>query len=253
MISVLTYHQIDHVEPADDPLGISVTPESFSEQMTYLHNNDFTCLSLSEAVTYWETKKTPPTKAFILTFDDGYRDLYTTVYPILEPLGFTATIFLVADQVGGHSNWVGQGSQPLLNWNEIHELRSAGFTFDSHTLSHRRLTTLDEAEVTREVKQSKEIIEQNLGEEVNFISYPYNDHNPRIQDIVASSGYRAACAGERQPWNLYNIWRMRCEKKDTLRRFSWKARGSQYHIIRLRQHPLIHSTGRQVKKFLLRK
>jgi peptidoglycan/xylan/chitin deacetylase (PgdA/CDA1 family) len=251
MLSVLMYHQIDDVSSEADPNGYSVTPEMFARQMRYLHENGYRCFSLDDALHYWQTGEPEPQKAFVLTFDDGFRDLYTTVQPILEPLDFTATIFLVVDQIGGNSQWRGQVPQPLLSWSEIRELRGSGFTFGSHTLNHPKLSTLDDEQAFKEIKHSKDQLEQNLGEAITLFSYPYSDFDARIQNLVAASGYKIACGEGRQEWGLFNIWRTQCFKYDTMRAFIWKAQGLHYHFFRFRQNSWIYPIGRRIKRLVL--
>ena len=91
------YHQIAEVPEAYDPLRHAMPLSRFKQQMNYLYRANFHCLHLKDAVRQWRKGLHPLSssapKRFVITFDDGYRDLYTTVWPILKRLGFTATIF----------------------------------------------------------------------------------------------------------------------------------------------------------------
>jgi len=248
MISVLMYHQVDSESVESNPAGFAVTPTMFEKHMSHLYRNGYQCLSLSAAVDCWEQGKAEPKKAFVLTFDDGFQDIYTTAYPILQKFGFTATVFLVADQMDGLSHWQGQSPQQLLTWDEIRELRQAGMTFGSHTLTHAFLADLSDAEATREISLSKDKIEQQLGEKIDFLAYPYSSLDLRIQRIVQESGYRAACSGNDLDWNLFNIWRAICHNRDSLQVYDFKAHGWYRYVIELRQNDFIRSVARGVKR-----
>ncbi len=238
MIPILMYHQIAAVQQDKDPIGIALTPEKFEQQMQYLYKNSYRCLHLSEAGNYWKRGLDLPKKSFVLTFDDGYRDIYTTVWPILDRFGFTATIFLVAEQVGKQSDWQGQSdylSAPLMSWSEIREMVRYGFAFGNHTLTHLRLPTLNDKQAKREIVHSKNIIEDKMGVEINLFSYPYTAYDIRIQQIVENSGHILACGGDRGQWGLFNIWRTECFGDDSLHKFVLKAKGLYQRKIWLRE------------------
>ena len=65
----------------------------------------------------------------------------------------------------------------------------------SHTLTHAKLTTLNNSEIYNELKNSKEIIEKKIGKKVNFLAYPYgsqNEVNDNIIQIAKQVGYEMA-------------------------------------------------------------
>jgi peptidoglycan/xylan/chitin deacetylase (PgdA/CDA1 family) len=219
----------------------------FERHMDYLHRNGYQCLGLGEAVSIITENRPQPKRSFVLTFDDGFRDLYTTVWPILDRYGFTATIFFVAGCAGQPSNWEGQSgpmAAPLMTWAEARDMVEAGFTFASHTVSHPRLPTLDRAAARREIQESKHMLEDQLGAAVDFFSYPYSAHDDAIRQMVAESGYTAACGGDRGTWGVFNLWRAQCGSHDNNLSFALKARGTYYHFFRLRQQPLLRKTVR---------
>jgi peptidoglycan/xylan/chitin deacetylase (PgdA/CDA1 family) len=240
MLTILAYHQIAQVPAEHDPSGLTVSPSRFAQQMAYLYTAGYQSLSLQDALHYWQTGRRPPRKSFVLTFDDGYQDVSTTVWPILKRFGFTATIFLVAGRVGGESAWKKQRgtlAAPLMSWTAIREMQQAGFTFGNHTLSHAYLPALDDRQVREEITHAKAILADQLGTPAPFFCYPYNASDARIQRLVAESGYQAACSHDRGKWSLYNIWRVTCRRDDTLWSFAWKVSNWQQRLIWLRQQP----------------
>lgn len=238
MIPILLYHQIAEVPAEHDPQRLAVTPEQFERQMAYLRRTGYRCLPLTEAVHRLHHGLSLPKKSFVITFDDGYRDIYTTVWPILDRFGFTATVFLVADRTDCLSDWEGQSglaAAPLLSWAEARELASLGITFGGHTLTHPRLTLLDDEQAMIEVRQAKVLMEDNLGRGVKFFSYPYHNYDVRIQGIVTEAGYDAACGGRRGRWGFFNLWRVDCERDDSQRSFTLKASGRYHQYTWLRE------------------
>ena len=53
-----------------------------------------------------------PGKWLALTFDDGYQDFADAAWPLLQRYGFSATVFLVTDHVGGHAEWDREYGEP---------------------------------------------------------------------------------------------------------------------------------------------
>lgn len=257
MTSILLYHQIAHLPAEQDPMGLAISPQVFEQQMAYLYGAGYQCLSLGEAVKRFRAGTPSPRKAIVITFDDGFRDLYSTIWPILHRFNFTATIFLVAGCAGCNSDWEGQNGNyavPLLDWSEVRELAQAGFTFASHTVSHPHLTELSDEQVKYEVQQSKAMMEDQLEMEVNLFSYPYSSQNSRIQHIVAESGYIAACGVDRGDWGLFNLWRAQCTSSDSLFSFALKASGWYHRLIWIREqcraYPLLYRSGQRLKHLL---
>ena len=255
MLPILMYHSIAQVPEQYDPLGLAVPRKLFEQQMAALYRAGYRCLSLSDAVRRWRGGLSQPRKSFVLTFDDGYQNLYTEAWPILERYGFTATVFLVVGRMGRQSDWgqqVGPAATRLLSWAEARELSRLGVAFGSHTLTHPRLTLLDDARAEHEIRQSKALIEEHLGVGACLFSYPYGEFDTRIQRMVVESGYTAACGVDRGPWGLLNLWRAQCSSGTTLRAFGCKARGWHHRLIWLREQSCLRRPLRYVVRALKR-
>lgn len=222
------YHQVAEVPREIDPLGLAMPPDQFEQQMGYLADKGFRCLSLAEAVQYLQNDRHTPARSFVLTFDDGYKDVHSMACPILEKFGFTATVFLVASRMSSMSNWWGKDgarSGQLMAWEEAGDLAKRGFILGSHTRSHPFLNKLDDQAAFSELRSSKLLLEDKLGLRIDFFSFPYSDASDRVEGLVKAAGYIAACAGDTGPWSLFHLWRVPCLNGDTLFSFALKANG----------------------------
>ena len=228
MIPILMYHQVAEIPSKQDPFGLAVPPDQFEQQMSYLARNAYRCLTLTEAVQHLRKGRRELDRAFVLTFDDGYQDIHSKASPIMERFGFTATVFLVAGCMCSLSNWSGQEgacSGLLLSWAEARDLARRGFTLGSHTLSHPRLSLQDDQSAFEEIWNSRVLLQDQLDMQVDLFSYPYSNSDARIERLVESAGYTAACAGDSGPWSVFHLWRVPCLRYDTTLSFSLKASG----------------------------
>lgn len=95
-IIILSYHRIN--ESVNDPLGMSVSPSLFEKQLRCL-KRFFWPISLNKAIELIKSNKRLNKNYFVITFDDGYFDNYSSAYPILKQYGIPATIFITVDPI----------------------------------------------------------------------------------------------------------------------------------------------------------
>lgn len=188
---VLLYHRIGLPRITSLVAGQYVAPALFRSQQASLIADGWQCVSLQQAA----FGKNEDRNRFVLTFDDAYCSVYEHAYPALLKLGLTATIYVVAEQIGGCNQWdyrKGDCREPLMTLDQIREMADHGFEIGSHTLSHPRLTSLDDKQLNRELKDSKQRLEDMLGRAVPSLSYPYGDHDQRVIAAARAAGYTNA-------------------------------------------------------------
>jgi peptidoglycan/xylan/chitin deacetylase (PgdA/CDA1 family) len=188
---ILTYHSISE---GDSPLKTS--PKLFTEQMKWLGTN-VRVAPLAEVVVALAERKALPERTVALTFDDGFRDFYSSAAPVLRRFGLPATIFLPTGYCGRTNGWLGQpqwvAEEALLDWQQVAGLAHNGFSFGAHSVNHLVLPALSVDEAEREIAGSKAQIEEHTGERVDLFAYPYGRWSPAVRDIV-SRHYRGACS-----------------------------------------------------------
>lgn len=81
----------------------------------------------------------------------------------------------------------------------MREMAQAGIEFGSHTITHANLTQITSTVASKEIAQSKDILEQMLGDKVVSFAYPFSALNSDLKRVVRESGYRYAVAGDRGP------------------------------------------------------
>ncbi len=180
-VPILAYHMVGLEEER-----YSVSVEEFDRQMDYLAKKGYTAVSLQELADWFAGKTVLPPRPVVITFDDGYNDNYLLALPIMEKHGMKGTVFVVAGQVG-------QGQ--YLSWDQIRALQERGTEIGSHTMNHVALSGSDKAGQFREVAESKQLLERELGLPVVFLAYPYGKFTAETVAVLQEAGYRGACAG----------------------------------------------------------
>ena len=173
-VSVLMYHMI-----GDEQGNAAIMTEAnLRIQMNYLRDHGYHPITMQELYDY-VTKGAPlPEKPVCITFDDGYLDSYTIVYPLMKEYGFPWTLFLITDDVGKPYN--------RMTWDQLKEMaNSHAVTIASHTLSHPKLHNLaTRAEKEKEIVEANKALKYQLGIDNVWLAYPYGDFDLHIRHIV---------------------------------------------------------------------
>lgn len=260
---ILVYHTIIKDPVPGETLSYSnVSAEDFEWQMQYLVEN-YRLISLEDYVQSINKGESMPLGSAIITFDDGFRGIYTSAYPVLQKYSVPATIFVCVEFIGkGILQWdtqidhlisntkvrdfelelgtlcrfdlsscahkiaatyeiqrklscldeparqlalqqletklateKGQFSPNLLplTWDQLKDMSNNGISIGSHTMSHPNLTKISRAQAQREIADSKEIIENEIGSPVQLFSFPFGIFNAEVKAMVRTS-YQGAVA-----------------------------------------------------------
>lgn len=181
-VSVLMYHMIGN-EPGNAAI---MTEANLRIQMNYLRDHGYHPIIMQELYDY-VTKGAPlPEKPVCITFDDGYLDSYTIVYPLMKEYGFPWTLFLITDDVGKPYN--------RMTWDQLREMaNSHTVTIANHTLSHPKLHNLaTRAEKEKEIVEANKALKYQLGIDNVWLAYPYGDYDDEVIDICKKAGIKMA-------------------------------------------------------------
>ena len=194
---ILTYHRVG-VPRRGRYERQTVRPDRFKSQIAWLRRLRFSFTDL-DVIDAWLTNGTAVARhTVVLTFDDGYGDLYEHAFSILSENRIPAVVYLVSGlKEDGWRRAESPDPLRLLNLSEIKEMSKAGIVFGSHTRTHARLTECSPHELKEEVLGSKKSLEDRMGQEVRHFCYPYGAYNDRVVDAVGEAGYATACTAER--------------------------------------------------------
>jgi peptidoglycan/xylan/chitin deacetylase (PgdA/CDA1 family) len=168
---ILMYHGIrEGVGNRHPYFETNTTPKRFREHMQFIRSRGYTVMGSPDSLRAgWALGSVK--KHVVVTFDDGYRDFYTNALPILVELGIPATLYVVSGFTDDQNRTVNR--REFMSWSEIREAHRLGMTIGSHTVNHPKLHGMDPRQVSEELKQSKQSIEDALGAPVTAFSYPF--------------------------------------------------------------------------------
>jgi peptidoglycan/xylan/chitin deacetylase (PgdA/CDA1 family) len=175
-------------------------------------------------------------RVFHVTFDDAYTSVAAAI-PTLERLGVPATVFAcpefaddgrplaipeLAAEASAHPDELA-----TMNWDQLRDLVAHKVEIGSHTLSHVYLTQLTDAELSRELRESRERIEAELARPCRFVAYPYGDDDERVHRAARLAGYEAgfAAPGRLAPASVYALPRVGIWRHDGPLRVTLKTTG----------------------------
>lgn len=147
-------------------------------------------------------------KYIIITVDDGYKDNYELLFPLLKKYGFKAVIYMVTGEQ--FNRWdVENPNNPekrieLMSPAQIKEMADSGLVdFGGHTLSHPHLNTLDSDAQRHEIAENKAQLEQLLGRKLASFAYPFGSHNQDSKTLAQQLGYPFAVATDSGPLAMH--------------------------------------------------
>ncbi len=185
-VPVLMYHRVKYLTPKEalSPLlrDLTVSPAEFERQIAYLVEEGFTFLFAREVEQAVREGTRLPEKAVAITLDDGYIDNFEQAYPILKKYGAKATIFMTT---------VNLTRPGRLHAVHLVEMRQNQVRYGSHTVHHYDLTSLVPDVLDFELVESKRVLEQILGDEIDSLAYPAGAYNQIVVLHALDAGYRA--------------------------------------------------------------
>ncbi|NJN21766.1 MAG: polysaccharide deacetylase family protein [Leptolyngbya sp. RL_3_1] len=186
-VPVIMYHDV----LPEKQVFFDVTVAELEADLRLIRAKGLTPISLDQLAVHLRTGLPLPARPVLLTFDDGYQGHYDIVYPLLRAYGYPAVFSIFSDKVDGEI--VGRST---VTWEHLEEMAADPLvTIAAHSITHPRdLRTLSDSELRREVRGSKQRLEERLGIEIRHFTYPEGKHDARVTEAVEDAGYETALA-----------------------------------------------------------
>ncbi|MCX7683602.1 MAG: polysaccharide deacetylase family protein [Anaerolineae bacterium] len=223
-VPILMYHYVSEPPVGADRirLDLTVTPENFRAQLRYLADAGYHTITLSDLYLYLTQGIPLPDKPVVLTFDDGYRDAYEVVFPMLQEYGFTGTFFVLATPAHFES-------PGYLTWAQMKEMAEGGMDIQAHGRDHVDLRGRSYDYLVYQILGIQEAIYYHTGRLPRFFCYPSGRYDKDVIAVLKSAGYWGAVTTE---WgythsldNIFTMPRIRIRGSDTLASFVRRLEG----------------------------
>ena len=193
-IPVLMYHKIPE-KPFETKHRVFITKSDFRRHLEHFKGKGLTAITFKEYREFARGERDLrdfPDRPIVLTFDDGYRDNFVNLLPMMKEFGFKGVLFLLGDAAADYNFWDADGGDhydALMTLEEKKAFVQAGWEIGAHSMTHPDLTVMDEDQTRWEVEESKRRLEEDLGTEVISFAYPGGRVDERVKRTVRQAGF----------------------------------------------------------------
>lgn len=188
-IPILGYHAIVCDEEKEqkyacNPYFMSVS--QFEEQMLYLYNNDYQCLTMQDVNDYYHKEKSVAKKSVCLTFDDGYKNFNTLVKPILIKYNFNATCFVIGSKTTSNHPLYLQQDELISNQYVSYYSHSYDLHHIAHMPRQKLIETLSVEEIAADFQANDGIVSSD------YFAFPYGVTSQNAKTYLEHSSVKLA-------------------------------------------------------------
>jgi peptidoglycan/xylan/chitin deacetylase (PgdA/CDA1 family) len=207
------------------PTSLDLGTKRFEQHLRILKALRFKPITLQELFAIKSGERTPKGREIVITFDDGNQSFAEHALPLLEQYRVPSTNFVILENITKKLH----GSMDLETVGRVAEHPLV--TIGSHTLTHPTLTEIDETRARAEIISSKDRLEELMGEEIHYFSYPTGVFNDKAVALAKEAGYRLAFTTswkhipEGRSETLYTVTRTKVNPDDDPVRFWMKISG----------------------------
>lgn len=198
MPRVLMYHMVRPHIPGAQFNKMRVRPEDFAWQMEWLQSDGWTFISTRELVENWGRW---PSRAVVVTFDDGYEDNFLNAFPVLKRLEIPFTIYLVNNR--HHNDWSTNKkrhhsggelkAEPKLTDRQVDEMLASGLLeLGGHTINHINLLKVGGGTRREEISGCARLLQQTHQADVPTFCYPFGLYDDASIRLVKETPYHGA-------------------------------------------------------------
>lgn len=175
MILIFTYHAVCGADNRRGQDFYTVTAEQLERHFDAIARHGKQCVTISDL----RAGKALPPDNFILTFDDATADHAEVVAPLLARRGWKAAFFVPTSKLN-RAGYLGD--------DQVRALARAGHCVGFHSHEHRRLDIASDDEMREQIKRSREIIGNLIGEPPWLFAPPGGFINEHVREVALGFG-----------------------------------------------------------------
>jgi peptidoglycan/xylan/chitin deacetylase (PgdA/CDA1 family) len=206
-VPVLCYHRVlPWLKERAKPI-YTLTPEEFANQMAFLAGAGFQSLSLDEYANFANGWAEPPPRCVLVTFDDGYADIYHNAWPIAACYGIKLNLFLCTGLIEGtipptygelaaeakfHREQYPDLWRPM-TWSEIERMTDSGVGIGFHSHTHRNYGRMTAVEIAEDLATGLSLLESRVNLYPRAFAFPGGSsgtYNSEVVSFLRSRGLK---------------------------------------------------------------
>jgi peptidoglycan/xylan/chitin deacetylase (PgdA/CDA1 family) len=181
---ILMYHHVSETTPK----STSVSPKIFYQHLQYLAEHH-KVLPLKTVIDALQNGQDLPPKTVVITFDDGYANIYHHAHPMLKAFNFPYTVFINPPLISKASY--------QLTWQQISQMADENASFANHGLKHEHMLSIESGGSHKQwltdtmlgIEQAEQMLLAKLGYSHRFFAYPYGEFDSALKDHIAEQGF----------------------------------------------------------------
>jgi len=210
---ILIYHQVG------TNLGreMEVPTDVFAEQLAWLQTHG-RIVNLDEAI---ERRLDPGShKLFVVTFDDGFKDMYDNAFPFMMEHAIPFTLYLTTRPIETGNPLDPQYPDAVpLTWDQVTNMLESGLvTLGAHTHRHFSLRGASAGEIADDLNLSNNLLRERTGIGPCHFTYPWGWWSETADPLVREL-YKSATVGGGPPigvgCDLFRLSRIPIQRSDS--------------------------------------
>ncbi len=185
-VPILMYHNVGFWAPYESELSqrFKIEPQNLEEHLKYISEN-YQTISMKDLYGYLTNGVSLPENPIILTFDDGWRGVYTEAFPLLKKYNLHFTTYLITSHYGTAEGYLTKKQIQEMITSELCEI-------GNHTVRHPALGLMDRFSIEKEIEDADISLKKDFGVRPETFSYPGGSYNKTVLEILEKMGYKTA-------------------------------------------------------------
>ena len=202
-VPIVMYHSV--LDSKDREGKYVITPEKLEEDFKYIKENGYQTITTSDLISYKNGEKNLPEKSIVITFDDGYYNNYSYLFPLLKKYDMKAVLSVV----GVYTDLYSESDEKMNNnyshadWSQLKEMQDSGFielqnhSYNMHDWSQRKGILRKKGENKQEyekllkedILKMQQLLKSKTGKDATAFVYPFGSVNDESRKIVEELGF----------------------------------------------------------------
>lgn len=208
-LPIITYHNV--VSNPEKVSKLNMLKEEFEKDLIYIKEHGYEAIDMNDLFEHLYKGKKLPKKSLIIRVDDGFRNFYDKIFPLLKKYSMKSILAVIGSEVQKASDKttaLGTDLPDYLTWEELKELSNSGYVeIESHTYNLHTNTkggrygckkleneSFEEYKnlFLNDLEKSRDAIYEKIGKYPNAFIFPYSAVCDEAYEVIKESNFKAS-------------------------------------------------------------